>query len=197
MSGVRPDLPNLGDRVWWAWNCLPRDKGRLPPWKGLEREHGISPATFSKLISGERSTVGIDTLPKLAAALRVSEQWLMRREGQDPTPSGPLIGRGEDRYANHDPGAWVRKYNAIGPVDHGRPNPFQVAAMYHGAELDADVVEAVAAEARGDEGRLTAIGWGRLLLERQAAKREALAQAKAAKRKHKAEPAPAKRRAAG
>lgn len=187
----RPPLETLGDRVWWAWNCLPRERGKPPAWKKLEAEHKISAATFSKLVDGSRSTVDLDTLTKLATALNVSEDWLRKKPnaGPDPMPTGSLQGRKEDnRYAGLDPFATVRKYAAIGGYDPKSPNPFQVAALYHGTTVDADIIEAVANDARGREGTRTAIGWGRELLERQNARNAAKP-----KKKPRAKPEPKKK----
>lgn len=189
----RPTLTTLGDRVWWAWNALPRKGGKPPTWKSLERDFGIPLASFSKLVKNDRRSVDSATLPKLAAALRVSEAWLVRRDGPDPTPTGALLGRDEGHGDVLD--ALVRKHAVAGSGE--KPNAFQVAVLYHGSAIDADVIETVANEARGREESRTALGWGRVLVERQRAKREAAQAAKEAKRKPKAPPAAAKRRAVG
>jgi hypothetical protein len=193
----RPTLTTLGDRVWWAWNALPRKAGKPPTWKSLERDFKIPLASFSKLVKNDRRSVDSETLPKLAAALHVSEAWLVRRDGPDPKPTGALLGREEGHSDVLD--ALVRKHAVAGGLGGEKPNPFQVAVLYHGSAIDADVIEAVANEARGREESRTALGWGRVLVERQRAKNEAKQAAKAAKKKPKAAapPAAAKRRAAG
>lgn len=192
-----PELSTFADRVIWAWNSLPRKKGRPPAWKLLEREHGVPLATFSKLFSGERSTVTLATLPRLAEALQVKEEWLTRREGPDPVPTGTIIGRGEDRYGDIDPSAWVRKYSAIGAIPPGGPNPFQVAALYLGSDVDADIIEELAAEARGREDTRTAQGWGAELKRRQDARKAAQAAEKEAKKRPAKKAHPERKRRAG
>ena len=76
------------------------------------------------------------------------------------------------------------------------PNAFQVAVLYHGSAIDADIIEAVANEARGREESRSALGWGRELVERQRAKNTARAATKQKRQTAPAAPQP-KRRAAG
>lgn len=179
-------LESLNDRVWYAWNCLPRiDRGKPPSWKSLEKKFEISGATFSKLVSGERSTVDADTLTKLARALEVTVAWLASGEGEPPKPTGPIKPR-QSRFEELDPMTWVAKYESIGGVMIERPNPFQIAALYHGGEVDKDIIEAVAVEARGREDTRTKVGWGRELLERQH-RRDAQKSAKKRKAPRKSE----------
>lgn len=106
-------LETINDRAWYAWQCLPRKRtkkgalGKPPSYRSLERDYDISPATLSKLFSGDRKTVELGTIPKLAAALRVTERWLMHGEGQPPELTGPYKPR-EDKFADHDPATWVQ-----------------------------------------------------------------------------------------
>lgn len=187
-------LESLSDRVWFAWNCLPRtNRGKPPSWKQLEKDFEISGATFSKLVSGERSTVDSDTLGKLAQALNVTTDWLTKRKGDDPTPTGPVRSR-EKRFDAYDPSTFVAKYDAIGGALIERPNPFQVAVLYHGRDIDKSIVEALAKEAAGREETRTAIGWGRELIERQN-KRSAATPPKPRKKKLGSEPASPRRKA--
>lgn len=81
-------VEDLGDRVWRAYLALPRDdNGEPPPYAEVEKTHGISYATLSKIINGDRSEVRGATVAKLAAALRVAEGWLLT--GANPPPLPP------------------------------------------------------------------------------------------------------------
>ncbi|WP_437948698.1 hypothetical protein WME98_50115 [Sorangium sp. So ce296] len=86
----------FADRCWWAYNCLPPDpNGRLPSRRSLEIKHELPLAVLSKLIRGSITSVDPETLPKLAAALRTSPDWLLRGEGPAPTPTRPVPKRPE------------------------------------------------------------------------------------------------------
>lgn len=81
----------LADRAWLAWHSLPRDeKGEPPGWKGLEAEHGVPGATFSKVFSGKRTEPRSSTVEAMARALRVSPEWLQFGRGQPPQPTEPV-----------------------------------------------------------------------------------------------------------
>ncbi|WP_434042268.1 MULTISPECIES: hypothetical protein [Sorangium] len=81
----------FADRCWWAYNCLERDtRGRLPSRRSLEIKHELPLAVLSKAIRGSIASVDPETLPKLAAALRTTPDWLVRGEGPAPEPTGPV-----------------------------------------------------------------------------------------------------------
>ncbi len=87
-------LKTIADRVWYAWHCLPRKKnGRLPSRRSLEQQQGISPATLSKLMAGERVNVRVETIDKVAKALRVTPEWLMSGRGAGPAAHYPVPAR--------------------------------------------------------------------------------------------------------
>lgn len=182
-SEQRIDVENLGtiaDRAWYAWHCLPRSKkGKPPSWKSLEKEYGVATTTFSKLFSGERKTVELETLPKMASALRVSEMWLYKGEGEVPKLSGPLEHR-HDRYEEFDPAAWAARAEAAGGVDSivTPKNAFEAAVQTLLLDVSAETIRAVADEARGHENERPAHHWGRILRDREQQRRAAAPPAK-------------------
>ncbi len=93
LSLAAPPGPNstFTDRCWWAYNCLdPGPTGRLPSYRSLETEHGLPLAVLSKLFRRTIASVDAETLPKLAAALRTSPEWLTSGSGDAPTARGPI-----------------------------------------------------------------------------------------------------------
>jgi transcriptional regulator with XRE-family HTH domain len=92
----------MADRAWFAWQCLPRDKfGKPPPFRKIEREHGLSNNTIRKLTRGELVRPGYPVIKRAAAALGVSPDWLMEGIGEGPiarypVPPRPLLTEGEE-----------------------------------------------------------------------------------------------------
>lgn len=86
-------LTSLADRVWYAYHCLPRDEaGELPSYRQLETAYGLSQGTLSKMVLGTRTHLWQDTIPHVCEALRCSEPWLMRGEGNGPRlPVGAVV----------------------------------------------------------------------------------------------------------
>lgn len=164
-------LDNLPDHVWWAWHCLPRDKrGRPPSWRSLEHIYQLSPATFSKLCSGERKSVDSPTLIKLAEALRVTPTWL-ERGGYDDAPqlTGPIEPRPE-RYAEFDPATWTQRAQQLVANE---PSNFDVAVRWVGAleTLHPEVITKLRTEAAGKENDIPPQHWGKRLSEAEHAYR--------------------------
>lgn len=152
----------INDRVWYAWHCLPRDKrGKPPSWKGLEKKYAISQATFSRLASGERKTVDLETLPRLAEALGVGVLWLLKGDGDRPKLTGPYRPRAE-RYEEFDPTAWGARVTAAGGVDAviTPSNPFQAAVQTLLLDVSEETITRVAEEAKGVESTRPAHHWG-------------------------------------
>lgn len=89
---------SLADRMWWAWHCLPREGrwAKPPERKGLEAKYGLSNGVLARLFKGEQKTVSSDTLPKIAAALNVSADWLTTGKGEPPKLTGPFRARPEE-----------------------------------------------------------------------------------------------------
>ncbi len=82
------DLATMAGRAWYAYHCLPRnDEDKPPPVRRLEKKQGIANGTLKKVFTGERDPVG-STLAKVADALGVNEEWLLRGTGTPPTPTG-------------------------------------------------------------------------------------------------------------
>lgn len=91
-----PEIPvgPLAVRVWSAWKALERDsQGRAPSWRRLEREHGLSEATFSSVVAGRRKSIETETAERMARALGVSLGWLLRGEGDGPAIADPTVER--------------------------------------------------------------------------------------------------------
>lgn len=108
----QPKLDDIGDRVWYALHCLPRDEhGRAPPPTRFEKPEGeISRVTLSKLISGARQSVDPPTLVKIGKALGVSVGFLADAEQPWPKPTGPIPPRPKRFDANKKP---IRVRSAI------------------------------------------------------------------------------------
>ncbi len=81
----------IGQRAWFAWKCLPRDpKGNPPAWRELEEKHGLSNGSLYKITWDFAKRPGFDQLEKLAAALNVTPQWLMKGTGPGPVAGWPI-----------------------------------------------------------------------------------------------------------
>lgn len=84
-------MATLGDRVWYALHCLPRDgRGKAPDFKAIEKSAGVSNATVSKIVNGERKEPKARTLTALAKALGVEKAWLEHEVGDAPDLTGEL-----------------------------------------------------------------------------------------------------------
>jgi hypothetical protein len=84
-----PLLPTLADRVWFAYNCLPRDaKGNPPSYVSLERPLKLPNGTFSRLISRTREDPRGTTLDAIAKTLHLSLDWLLHGGDDGPVPTG-------------------------------------------------------------------------------------------------------------
>jgi len=82
-----PNLPTLPDRAWYAYHCLARDgSGAPPPVRELERVHGISGGTISRLCRGERVELTTSVMLKVAVALEASLAWLQEGGPDEPEP---------------------------------------------------------------------------------------------------------------
>jgi hypothetical protein len=88
-----PKRTAFAERAWRAYLALPRDaRGKPPSVRGLEFANGLSAATLHKIFRG-RMHLRHDTMPKVAAALSVSVEYLV--DGKGPAPK--LSGRWEPR----------------------------------------------------------------------------------------------------
>jgi transcriptional regulator with XRE-family HTH domain len=140
----------------------------------LEAEFDLPPTTLSRLFSGERKTVELKTLPKLAAALRVSEMWLFKGEGQAPTLTGRFTSRRDQFGLEADFEELGEKINAMGgdATALARPrNNFEAAAQTLIFQLSEEAIAAVAAEAKGLEDSKPPHHWGKRLQEVEQEKR--------------------------
>ncbi len=82
---------SLGSRAWWAWHCLKRqDNGDPPQLKQFEKDHDIPNGMMARVFSGERRSPTGETLFRIAKALHVSSDFLVRGEGAWPTQTGPV-----------------------------------------------------------------------------------------------------------
>lgn len=176
---MSPPLSTYAERVWYAYQCLPRAKGKgrrhgLPTYRSLENDPKRNPdptkpalATWSKLFSGERTDPRTETKKLIADTLGVDRAWLELGIGTPPQLTAPYRPMPLDEtLAEHDPSEWARKYDAIGGPS-GPPNNFQVAVLFLGSALTTKTVEAGAARAQGREHEMTPLGWARVLTEIQ------------------------------
>lgn len=103
-----PDLEataeGIQDRAWLAWHSLPRARGRPPGREKLEIDHELPRDLLTQLFDGSRTYVRDDVLPRLAAALATTPQYLKRGTGAPPTPTGPVPPR-RDRHAHRSTSA--------------------------------------------------------------------------------------------
>lgn len=106
---------SFADRAWHAYHCLPRTRrGKPPSYNSLEKAHGLSSGTLSRVMLGERAEFAMSTVEAIARALQVSLDWLMEGKGEAPKPTGPVPPRlpylnesnqtsGDVRLSNHLP----------------------------------------------------------------------------------------------
>lgn len=161
----------LNDRVWYAFHCLQRVRGKPPAATAVEAQHDISRGTLSRLFKGDRKTVDNETLAKLATALNVTTDWLSRGIGERPKLTGAIRPR-DERYEELDPSTWVEKSIAAGGLTIPTNN-FQAAVATLFNELSVETIRAVAAEAVGHENERPAHHWGARLHEVERASRSA------------------------
>lgn len=168
-------LDTFAERVWYAYQCLPRPKGKLPSKESLEnyvdpktglqrgRDDGPSFGTFSKLFKGNKVEPRPETRAKIANVLGVDVRWLDYRDGTQPRLTGPYRRmRKDESLAEYDLGEQVKKYDAIGGVD-GQSNHFRTAVLFYKSVLDLRAIEDVAKAANGRENGEEPIEWARQL----------------------------------
>ena len=132
---IMPRLPTLADRIWYAYQCLARSPGGKPPsWRELEEQHDIAAGTFSHAAKGRRTRFERDTFRKIAAALRVTEEWLDFGGSNAPNPPAGVIipprpGRMSQCYGELD--GWASAVEQARTINPGVPNE----AFLAGAEL--------------------------------------------------------------
>lgn len=132
---------SFGARVWYAYHCLPREKDGSPPeLKGFERGHGLSNGVMQKLFDGRQHAVSIEVLPRLAAALGVSAEFLAHGTGPWPEPTGPV----PDRIVK-----WNGRERVVPNVIE-RVRPPYAAQMLDRADVAMVVSDHTAAESFGD-----------------------------------------------
>lgn len=132
--GDVPLLPSLADRAWHAWHCLPRDsRGKPPSRASLEKPVGLSYATLSKIMLGEREDPGFAQLKLIAKALQCDVNWLADGDGPAPRTTLPIPPR---------PGAVERRHGELKgwkeAVHHALTNDtldFPPEAFLAGADL--------------------------------------------------------------
>jgi hypothetical protein len=90
-DGTIPDveLKTIGDRAWYAFNCLPRERGGMPKVRPLEEKFGLSNGALKKLFTG--AVPRADKLPDHLRALRVSYEWLVEGVGERPRLTAPFV----------------------------------------------------------------------------------------------------------
>jgi len=86
---MKDSIDQIRERVWLAYHALPRDEsGAPPPMRWFEETKGLSNGTIKKLVNGAKESIRVDTLSQIAAALGVSEAWLMKGGEGAPVPTG-------------------------------------------------------------------------------------------------------------
>lgn len=160
---------SFADRAWLAFHALPRVRGRSPSYASVERS--VTPAlangTLNKIFSEERyrDVPKVALAERIARALQCDFDWLtLRAETPVPTPSGPV----PSRHSTF--GLPIEETAAV----HATPaNPFEAAAETLADKISAEVIAAVRAEAAGHEHERPALHWGRILVDREEARRAA------------------------
>lgn len=75
----------MGQRAWWAYQCLPKDRlGNAPKFRELERREKLANNSLRRLIWGEAVRPGLVQLEKLARALNCDPEWLQFGRGERP-----------------------------------------------------------------------------------------------------------------
>lgn len=86
----------MGDRAWFALQCLPRDdRGQPPKVRQLELDHGLSNGAIHKIIWGVTTAPTFPVLRRVAQALGTTPEWLLDGEGEGPRASFPVVPRPE------------------------------------------------------------------------------------------------------
>lgn len=84
-----PPLETLGDRAWFAWQCLPRDEqGLSPAPRALEQAHELPEGLLSAVFEGRRKSVTALAAVRLARALCCDVGWLLEGVGTAPELTG-------------------------------------------------------------------------------------------------------------
>lgn len=84
----------MGERIWFAWKCLPRDShGDSPDWRELERHVELPNGTLYKLCWGVTTKPQYETIEKAARALGTTPEWLQMERGEGPIARWPVVVR--------------------------------------------------------------------------------------------------------
>lgn len=86
----------MGQRIWYAWHCLPRDeRGEPPTLRALERKLELPNATFHKYMweKAKPERAAFDVLRKMATALNTTPEWLLHEDGDGPVSTFPIVPR--------------------------------------------------------------------------------------------------------
>lgn len=84
----------VGHRVWFAWNCLPRDeRGEKPSLRSIEGAYGLTNGTLHKALWDLAPRPGLERAQKIADALGVTTDWLYYERGPGPHASWPVVPR--------------------------------------------------------------------------------------------------------
>jgi transcriptional regulator with XRE-family HTH domain len=83
----------LSDRVWWAYQCMPRNQdGDLPTIREIERANGLANAAIQKWIHPKHELrPSAMMLDRIASALRTTSAFLLHGEGDPPMTSWPTL----------------------------------------------------------------------------------------------------------
>ena len=154
-------LNTYRERVWYAYHCLPRTRGRLPGLVSLGERRGAK--VLADVFHGRRDAPSKKIRAWIADVLEVSQDWLDRGEGEPPTLTGryKAIPELDPEIIAQDPSEWARRWNALGPMIGRKSNNFQAAALSIRGYIRTEILEQVGVEARGRENSKTIVEWAR------------------------------------
>jgi len=82
---------SLFERVWWAYQCLPRDSnGTLPSMRSVEADNKLPNATLRRWIYEQKRQPTWAMARRVANALNTTADWLMEAKGKAPITSWPV-----------------------------------------------------------------------------------------------------------
>jgi hypothetical protein len=85
-------FPTPADRVWHAYQCLPRDSdGELPSYRDLEAKYGLPNGMLGKTIKQKKHSHEWETMERIARALETSAKWIKEEVGDAPIPPPGVV----------------------------------------------------------------------------------------------------------
>lgn len=129
-----PHLPDVCDRLWHAYCCLPRDEhGELPSLSELERVHNLSRGTMSRAFTGQRTQHSRKTFHAMCAAVKAAEAWIEFGGTNAPTTTEVVPPRPGMKWRKH--GELVGWLDAVEMAKRDPNRKIPDAAFDAGADL--------------------------------------------------------------